>query len=101
LSLLAPLEAYAAHLASSAHFFTITSYSAFTKYVFFWISEVIFSFPNFPHSGVSSNEIVQSNGDTTAGFFGGLTSNNCLTLSIPEASEDPATHPSWKVSSVS
>jgi hypothetical protein len=47
--------------------------------------------------------IIPSNGATTAGFFGALTSNNCLILSIPLASdsESPATHHVWNVFNVS
>jgi hypothetical protein len=64
---------------------------------------VIFINQNFPHSGVSSKSIVQSNGATMAGCFGVLTSNNCLILSIPLASDSdsPATHPVWNVFNVS
>ena len=79
----------------------VTVYPSFTRYDLFCTSPVILIFPNFPPSGVSSNEITQSNGATIAGFFGALTSKSCFTLSIPDASAAPATPPSWKVSSVS
>jgi hypothetical protein len=46
-------------------------------------------------------EITPSKGAIIAGVFGALTSNNCLTLSIPVVcSPHFATPPSWKVSSV-
>ena len=58
---------------------------------------------NFPHSGVSSKSIVPSNGAIIAGCLGVLTSNNCLILSIPLASDSdsPATHHVWNVFNVS
>jgi hypothetical protein len=47
--------------------------------------------------------MVPSNGAIIAGCFGVLTSNNCLILSIPLASDSdsPATHHVWNVFNVS
>jgi len=42
----------------------------------------------------SEKDTIQSNGATTADFFGGLTSKSCVTLSIPcDISAPHATQP--------
>jgi|GEM_PF-2231289 len=72
-NLLLPAVAYTAHFANTSHFFTVISYLSFTRYVLFSYSDVIVIYFNL-HFSVK--DIVPSNGEMIAGFFGFLTSNN-------------------------